>query len=120
MIYTSYYGNFRNLEGFVKIGISTSQPFEVDTISKLFPGWDIVHDYKSNPDNERYVKRYTSEILSKTSPEEIVGIIRRICRRYNNFKVVLLCYEKRGDFCHRHIVADWLTNAGYPTIELEE
>jgi uncharacterized protein (DUF488 family) len=22
----------------------------------------------------------------------------------------LLCYEKPGDFCHRHIVAEWLHN----------
>ena len=22
--------------------------------------------------------------------------------------IILLCYEKSGDFCHRHIVADWI------------
>ena len=23
-------------------------------------------------------------------------------------EIALVCYEKPGDFCHRHIVADWL------------
>ena len=23
-------------------------------------------------------------------------------------KVILLCYEKPTDFCHRHLVADWI------------
>ena len=28
-----------------------------------------------------------------------------------------LCYEKPGDFCHRHLVADWLTKSGVNCIE---
>ena len=27
--------------------------------------------------------------------------------------IALVCYEKPGDFCHRHLVADWLNEAGY-------
>lgn len=33
--------------------------------------------------------------------------------------IALVCYEKSGDFCHRHIVADWLNQAGYDVKELE-
>ena len=29
-------------------------------------------------------------------------------RLSNGRDCVLLCYEKSGDFCHRHLVADWL------------
>ena len=32
--------------------------------------------------------------------------------------IVLVCYEKSGDFCHRYLVADWLSkNLG---IEVKE
>jgi uncharacterized protein (DUF488 family) len=31
---------------------------------------------------------------------------------------VLLCYEKSGDFCHRHLVAEWLRRYGYEVKEL--
>ena len=27
--------------------------------------------------------------------------------------IALLCYEKPDDFCHRHLVADWLNKNGY-------
>lgn len=118
MIYTSYYGNSRNLDKFVKIGISTSQPFKVETIPELFPGWGIVSEYKKNPDKEAYVSRYTEEVLDKTTPSEIISKIRSICIKNHNFNVVLLCYEKSGDFCHRHLVAEWLRKSGYRVSEL--
>ena len=28
----------------------------------------------------------------------------------DNVHVVLLCYEKRGDFCHRHLVSKWIND----------
>lgn len=48
---------------------------------------------------ENYIKRYNDEILYYLDPEEI----------YNDLKnKVVLCYEKPEDFCHRHLVAEWL------------
>ena len=34
-----------------------------------------------------------------------------------NFHIALICYEKPSEFCHRHLVADWLKEYG---IEVEE
>ena len=34
-------------------------------------------------------------------------------------QIILLCYEKPDDFCHRHLVAQWLTEHGYDTQEIE-
>lgn len=31
---------------------------------------------------------------------------------------VLLCYEKPGDFCHRHLVSQWLNENGIRCSEL--
>lgn len=28
-------------------------------------------------------------------------------------KICLICFEKPTDFCHRHLVADWLTKNGF-------
>ena len=34
--------------------------------------------------------------------------------------MILLCYEKSGDFCHRHVLADWLEeNFGYRVEEYD-
>ncbi len=32
---------------------------------------------------------------------------------------ILLCYEKPENFCHRHILAEWLRKNGYKCEELE-
>lgn len=29
----------------------------------------------------------------------------------------LICYEKPGEFCHRHLVAAWIRNAGFEVRE---
>lgn len=34
-----------------------------------------------------------------------------------NQHIVLVCYEKPADFCHRHLVADWMKQHG---IQMEE
>lgn len=28
------------------------------------------------------------------------------------FNIYLVCYEKPGDFCHRHLVASWMNQMG--------
>ena len=38
---------------------------------------------------------------------------------YNNknFDIVLLCYEKPDEFCHRHLVAEWFNRNGIYVVE---
>jgi uncharacterized protein (DUF488 family) len=32
----------------------------------------------------------------------------------------LLCFEKSEDFCHRHLLAEWMKERGIPVRELED
>lgn len=113
-IYTSYYGNVRNLHDCVLISISRSTPIIVDHyFPELAPSWTLLNKYKSSGDTKEYTKEYIEEILGKTSPGEIIGQVRRILSMTRSKKAVFLCFEKRGDFCHRHIVSNWLKEAGY-------
>ena len=32
-------------------------------------------------------------------------------------EIAIICYEKPFDFCHRHLVADWLQNRGFDVEE---
>lgn len=34
-------------------------------------------------------------------------------------EICLICYEKPSDFCHRHLVADWLNKNGVKCKEYE-
>jgi uncharacterized protein (DUF488 family) len=34
-----------------------------------------------------------------------------------DYHIVLLCYEKPDSFCHRHLVAKWFNENGFPIEE---
>ena len=40
--------------------------------------------------------------------EEIIKQLEYISQKNDNADIVLVCYEKKGDFCHRHILTEWL------------
>ena len=61
--------------------------------------------------NDLAVSRTVKEVLDTL---EYNSVLNQLARRSNGKldSVILLCYEKPGDFCHRHLVADWLTKNG--------
>ena len=76
------------------------------SLKKFAPSWDIFSKWKSGEiDNFQYTERFNQEILDKLDKEEVLKFL-------DSFEtdIILLCYEKSGDFCHRHIVAEWLHN----------
>ena len=107
MIYTSYFGNHRRLPKEMKwISIARKTPlgFTGERWEELAPSSDLLADYKSGRvDKQGYTQRYLKQLddLVKTHPEY-----------FDRFKtdddLILFCYEKMGDFCHRHILANYL------------
>ena len=77
---------------------------------KLAPSWSIYSDWKFNHhDNEIYTKRFNEEILGKLDPKQVIS---ELLERTDGKQPCLICYEKPMDFCHRHLVADWLNANG--------
>lgn len=124
-IYTSYFANIKNIdtEKYMPIGIAGKSPegWKFPEYKKLAPSWSIWSEWhdamefaKGAPDAailedeacKEYTKRFVGEILANREPETVLGDISKLA----DGKIpVLCCYEKPGEFCHRHIVADWLT-----------
>lgn len=50
--------------------------------------------------NEWYIERYSETVLSNLNPEKVLSDL--------GDNAVMMCYEKPTDFCHRHIIAEWL------------
>lgn len=71
---------------------------------------------KGKINNDQYIEQYHKQVLNQLEPKTILQEIHELS---NSPKIVLLCYEKFGDFCHRHIVAHWLKNSGYNVCELD-
>jgi len=68
-------------------------------------------------DVDFYIVNYITEVLALLDINDVVNKIQQIYPDAPLDEITLVCYEKPGDFCHRHIVAEWLTAMGYPTSE---
>lgn len=92
-IKTSYFANYRNFGNLKPISISRFPPkgFKGEQRLDLAPGESLLKRYK-----EGLVSEEEYEI------EYIQGLPQDIQLEDN---CVLLCYEKKGDFCHRSILA---------------
>lgn len=136
MIYTTYFANLKNLdhETSCPIAICGKSPDGYNGLEykKLAPKWWFFKQWKETHDNDFYIENFNKEILSVTSPQKVMMDIRNIIafvygvdmvdyseRWWENvpYDIYLVCYEKPGDFCHRHLVADWFTANG---IEVKE
>ena len=59
-----------------------------------------------NQTQEQYIERYNRLVLGTLRVENVVRDIERLS---GGRDAALLCYEKPGDFCHRHLLAKWIT-----------
>jgi uncharacterized protein YeaO (DUF488 family) len=72
------------------------------------PTWKMVTDYKKGKiTEEEYTRRYLN--LMRTSfqiyPQRWAEALQLAI---NNHVLILLCYCKEGDFCHRHLLKEYL------------
>lgn len=105
-IYTSYFGNLRKLSsaGIVPVSIARWDPkrFEGISYKTVAPLPEML---RNDITNEQYTLMYQRRILSNLNPGKIV---RDLHIMTGGKDCALLCYEKPGDFCHRHLLADWM------------
>ena len=115
MIYTSYFGNLKNLpRHIIPISICGQAPdwYKGMQYKKLAPKYSFFMEWKKNKDNDYYIKCFNEQVLDKLDPEKVAYELL-ITTSGANPDVCLICYEKPGEFCHRHLVAKWLNDNGY-------
>lgn len=133
MVYTSYFGKWRKINGWVfPVSIVRYKPewFGGPNYSKLAPPSDLLMEWKNDPCNDDYfgIKRrqYNEAVLDKLDVHQVAKELEEMLpyKLHEKLKgksvfesqrahIVLLCFEKPCDFCHRHFVAQWLTKNGY-------
>lgn len=131
-LYTSYFANKVKLppNRTISIAITAYTPdwWNGDTLSIVAPPKELVLYYK-NLKNKRdtdfeklkdfYIEYYTKTILNKLNPNELYSTLESIASMQNKENIVLLCFEKSSDFCHRHVLRDWLQHHGIQCEELD-
>lgn len=109
-IYTSYFANSKRLTqaGIMVIGVALYPPrwFNGVSVKSVAPTPSILH--ARDQTQKQYTERYRNEVLSRVNPQLFIENLRNLSQ---NHDVALCCFEKPGDFCHRHILADWLSGA---------
>lgn len=114
MIYTSYFAKLKSLpDNIIPISICCKAPdwYRGLQYKKLAPKYDFFMKWKENYDNEYYIRCFNEQVLSKLDIDEVMTDLRNMIN--NSCKdIALICYEKPTDFCHRHLVANWLKQHG--------
>lgn len=109
-LYTSYFAKVKDLKkmGFSNLvcvaGYAPKFFFEVDD-ARFYPDlaprkpwfWEWKNKHLSN---EWYIERYNETVLNTLNIDDVLHDLGE--------DAVMLCYEKPGDFCHRHLIADWM------------
>jgi len=111
--WTSYYGAMKNFtDDYLCVAISLYVPIiekENFKVAREFaPDADLLKDFKSGKETQDgYKRRYVEHLFKMFTPEKLKRYIKEIEEKYSDKydNMVFLCYEKPGDFCHRHIFA---------------
>lgn len=113
MIYTSYFAKLKSLpNNIIPISICGKAPdwYKGLQYKRLAPKYDFFMKWKETHDNDYYIKCFNEQVLSKLDAHGVVTNLQSLGSEYD---ICLICYEKPGDFCHRHLVADWLNKNGF-------
>lgn len=142
MIYTSYFANIKNLkENYIPIAICGKSPEDYKGLEykKLAPKWKFFKEWKENKNNDFYIEHFNEEVLKNLNPYDVIEDLENLiknstiyddnlkifleivnCMIWDNphIHIVLICYEKPNDFCHRHLVSKWLKDNNIKCKEL--
>ena len=127
MIYTSNFSTWvlhKLPKGARAISIAGRAPdwYTGEQYKILAPKYWFYKKYKEDGDSNYYTLMYNTEVLGGLNAREVIQILCNLVgygwyyhniHRDKDRHIVLLCYEKPDDFCHRHLVAEWLTESGF-------
>jgi hypothetical protein len=113
-MFTGYFAKLKEYKqaGLTPISISGKAPDWYDGLQyrKLAPKWIFFNEWKNGShkgDNEYYISQFDAQVLAPLTVESVLTDLANLSGVELD-KVILLCYEKPADFCHRHLVADWI------------
>lgn len=70
-------------------------------------------EWKKNHDNDYYIEHYKSQVLDNLDILTVLRDLLDLTQKDTRIAdIALICYEKPNEFCHRHLVAEWLKEHG--------
>lgn len=111
-MHTTYFANAKKLDpslNLVSIALKTPQGFPGRVFKDLAPSWYMLEAVKRTGNEEMYTRAF----LEKLSRLDVHKVAKELGE-----DAILICYEGKGKFCHRHLVAEWLRQGGYQVTEI--
>lgn len=99
---TSFFDNYSGVNA-VSIAGKCPEWYNGKEYRKLAPKywwWKKWHNKELT--NKEYIQMYYKTVLNFLNPSEVYNELGKCA--------VLLCWEIPTEFCHRHIVAEWIQN----------
>jgi len=90
-----------NIEQYVSIAAKCPDWYKGREYKKLAPKYWFFKKYKEDGDEEFYTEQYKKEVLDKLDPEVVFNELGETS--------IIICWEPYNKFCHRFIVAEWLS-----------
>lgn len=109
---TSYFAKSKNDPNAVSIAWRAPVGFRGIEYKILAPKYWLLRKYKDDGDQAFYIEHYYEEILRRLDPAQVYKELGE--------SALLLCWEKPGEFCHRHLVSKWFRDAGFDVQELNQ
>lgn len=106
-IHTSNYSKARKLDKsryyLVSISIFPPKEWRGANARELAPSYELLTAYHNGLSKSDYEKEYRKQIARLNN---LHSQFEWMAQQANGRDIVLLCYEKASDFCHRHILSD--------------
>ena len=91
-------------ENLISVALKTPNGFRGMSYRKLSPKYDWWQD-RYEHSYEWFKEQFQKTVLDELDVHDVVKKLGE--------DAILCCWEKDDTFCHRHIIADWIREAGY-------
>ena len=123
-IYTGYYSQMKKYRqmGMIPVSIAylTPQWYDGEVCFELAPSRTLLKRWKQGEiTEEEYKEQYTQFLDNDVQWSKVWKKLKQISTKYKNSDLVLCCFEKSEDFCHRHVLAEYLTDTGIDVVEAD-
>lgn len=108
-IFTSNFAKAKGLDSskFLVVAISRYVPRGYSGVRELrfAPSRRLLMSYKGGLSIHDYEEVFFSELGNK---DRVYSVFRDLASLSNGRDIVLCCYERAGEFCHRRLIADFV------------
>lgn len=114
-IYTTYFANLRNVpENSVVVSIAQFSPrgINIPCFKDLAPTPELLTAYKKGQvDEQAYTNIFMQQLANLPNLAQIKAHLAKYTADQDK-SLVFVCYEGKGKFCHRHLVAQFFSEFG--------